>query len=84
MVLHIAVLDDYHGIASSYYSKLDLNQYAITYLPETQRPYNHTDTSQTDKDKLAESLALYDIIGKPVVHLIHALSALKHTFIQQP
>ena len=64
MVTQVAVLDDYHGVASSHFAKLDPSQYVIKYLPATLRPYNHPDTPQAERDELAERLEPFEVIGK--------------------
>jgi hypothetical protein len=64
MVTHVAVLDDYHGLASSHFSKLDPSQYSIQYFPATLRPYHDAVTSQAEKDELVRRLEPFQVIGK--------------------
>ncbi len=64
MVTQVAVLDDYHGIASSHFAKLDPSQYVIKHLPATLRPYSQQDTPQAERDELAERLEPFEVIGK--------------------
>jgi hypothetical protein len=63
MVIHVAVLDDYHSLASSHFSKLDPSQYSIQYFPETLRPYNDADTSEAERDELVRRLEPFQVIG---------------------
>ncbi|KAF5536870.1 d-isomer specific 2-hydroxyacid dehydrogenase [Fusarium mexicanum] len=63
MVTHVAVLDDYHGLAPSHFAKLDASQFAIQYFPATLRPYNHPDTPQAEKDELVQRLEPFEVIA---------------------
>ncbi|KAF5964861.1 2-hydroxyacid dehydrogenase [Fusarium bulbicola] len=63
MVTHVAVLDDYHGLAASHFAKLDASQFAIQYFPLTLRPYNHPDTPQAEKDELVQRLEPFEVIA---------------------
>ena len=64
MVTHVAVLDDYHGLANSHFAKLNASQFAIQYFPATLRPYNHPGTSQAEKDELVQRLEPFEVIGE--------------------
>jgi hypothetical protein len=64
MVTYVAVLDDYHGLAASHYSRLDPSQYTIHYFPATLPSYNHAETSQAERDSLVERLEPFEVIGK--------------------
>ncbi|RGP69258.1 d-isomer specific 2-hydroxyacid dehydrogenase [Fusarium longipes] len=63
MVTHVAVLDDYHGLAPTHFSKLDPSQYSIKYFPQTLRPYHDGHTSQAEKDELVRRLEPFDVIA---------------------
>ncbi|KAG4268169.1 D-isomer specific 2-hydroxyacid dehydrogenase [Fusarium proliferatum] len=63
MATHVAVLDDYHGLASSHFARLDPSQYAIQYFPATLRPYNHPDTTQAEKDELVQRLEPFQVLA---------------------
>jgi hypothetical protein len=64
MATHVAVLDDYHGLAASHYSRLEPSQYTVHYFPATLPSYNHADTSQAERDLLVERLERFEVIGK--------------------
>ncbi|EXA31555.1 hypothetical protein BFJ63_vAg16630 [Fusarium oxysporum f. sp. narcissi] len=63
MATRVAVLDDYHGLASSHFAKLDPSQYAIQYFPATLRPYDHSDTPQAERDELVQRLEPFEVIA---------------------
>ncbi|RDA87604.1 hypothetical protein CP532_3952 [Ophiocordyceps camponoti-leonardi (nom. inval.)] len=63
MAIKVAVLDDYHGLAPAHFNKLDGSLYAVDYIPETLRPYNHAETTQEEREKLVERLEPYEVIA---------------------
>lgn len=73
MVTHVAVLDDYHGLASSHFGKLNPSEYTIRYFPATLRPYGHPDTPQAEKDALVQRLEPFEVIGEDVPTLLPQL-----------
>lgn len=64
MVTQVAVLDDYHGVAPRHFAKLDPSIYVVKHFPATLPPYNHPDTTQAERDELAERLEPFEVIGK--------------------
>ncbi|GAB0138647.1 hypothetical protein EsDP_00006873 [Epichloe bromicola] len=63
MVISIAVLDDYQGLAPTYFDKLDPSSFNVTYFPDTLRPYNHAETPETTKNALVKRLESFDVIA---------------------
>ncbi|RGP74014.1 d-isomer specific 2-hydroxyacid dehydrogenase [Fusarium sporotrichioides] len=63
MVTRVAILDDYHGLASSHFSKLDPSQYSFEYFPVTLCPYHDEGTSQAQKDELVQRLKPFEVIA---------------------
>lgn len=63
MVISIAVLDDYQGLAPTYFDKLDPSSFNVKYFPDTLRPYNHAETPETTKNALVKRLESFDVIG---------------------
>ncbi|KAL2129035.1 hypothetical protein VTI74DRAFT_8309 [Chaetomium olivicolor] len=61
--IKIAVLDDYQGISEPKYKALDPEKYLVTFFKDTLLPYNHPDTPQDVKDKLAARLEPFDVIS---------------------
>jgi hypothetical protein len=62
--LKVAVLDDYQELSKPYYETLDSASYEVYYFKDTLRPYNHPQTTQEEKDKLAKRLEPFHIICK--------------------
>ncbi|CEI64507.1 hypothetical protein FVEN_g12002 [Fusarium venenatum] len=58
----VAILDDYQGIADSFFAKLDSSKYQVVSLKDTVLPYNHPDNTQEGKDALVERLKPYEVI----------------------
>ncbi|KAL6924083.1 hypothetical protein ACHAPO_011332 [Fusarium lateritium] len=63
MVTRVAILDDYHGLSSSHFSKLDPSKYSFEYFPATLRPYHDDDTPQAERDELVQRLEPFEVIG---------------------
>ncbi|KAM0372834.1 hypothetical protein ACHAPY_009439 [Fusarium culmorum] len=63
MVTRVAVLDDYHGLASSHFSKLDRSLFSFEYFPATLRPYLDDDTAQAERDELIKRLKPFQVIA---------------------
>ncbi|KAJ5096449.1 hypothetical protein NUU61_005805 [Penicillium alfredii] len=63
MVTQVAVLDDYHGVAPGHFAKLDPSIYVVKHFPATLPPYNHPDTTQAERDELAERLEPFEVIA---------------------
>jgi hypothetical protein len=64
MVTRVAILDDYHGLASSHFSKLDTSQYSFEYFPATLRPYHDEHTSHAERHELVQRLEPFEVIGE--------------------
>lgn len=62
MATKVAVLDDYHGLAPSYFGKLDPSVFTVKYFPETLRPYNNATTSEEERQELIKRLEPFDVI----------------------
>lgn len=60
--LKVAVLDDYFGFAGPIFQKLDPSKFEVTIFKDTLLPYNHPNTSQDEKDKLAKRLEPFQLI----------------------
>ncbi|KAK7222626.1 hypothetical protein V2G26_010629 [Clonostachys chloroleuca] len=63
MATKVAVLDDYHGLAPSYFGKLDPSVFTVKYFPETLRPYNNATTSEEERQELIKRLEPFDVIS---------------------
>ncbi|PFH59428.1 hypothetical protein XA68_12405 [Ophiocordyceps unilateralis] len=63
MTTQVAVLDDYHGLASSHFDKLNKLIYDVKYFPETLRSFSHADTSQAERDELVKRLEPFEVIA---------------------
>ncbi|OBS18933.1 hypothetical protein FPOA_10658 [Fusarium poae] len=63
MVTRVGILDDYHGLASSHFSKLDPSQYSFEYFPATLRPYHDEHTSHAERDELVQRLEPFEVIA---------------------
>ncbi|KAK3309482.1 D-isomer specific 2-hydroxyacid dehydrogenase [Chaetomium strumarium] len=61
--IKIAVLDDYQGISEPKFKSLDPAKYEVTFFKDTLLPYNHPDTPQEVKDKLAARLEPFTVIS---------------------
>ncbi|KAM3511469.1 hypothetical protein MY11210_004896 [Beauveria gryllotalpidicola] len=62
MVLQIAVLDDYQGVAEQYFGTLG-QEFKVSYFKDTLLPYNHPATPQSGRDALVQRLEPFDIIN---------------------
>jgi hypothetical protein len=60
--IRVAVLDDYQGISEPKFKSLDPAKYEVTFFRDTLLPYNHPDTPQEVKDKLATRLEPFTVI----------------------
>lgn len=60
--LKVAVLDDYFGFAGPIFQKLDTSKFEVTIFKDTLLPYNHPETPQDEKDRLAKRLEPFQII----------------------
>lgn len=60
----IAILDDYQGVADPFFKKLDPSKYEVVSIKDTLLPYNHPDSSQSNKDALVERFKPFDVICK--------------------
>ena len=58
----IAVLDDYQNISEPIFKALDPATHEVTIFRDTLLPYNHPNTPQDVKDKLAKRLEPFNII----------------------
>ncbi|KAJ9428154.1 glycerate dehydrogenase [Fusarium oxysporum] len=58
----IAILDDYQGVADPFFKKLDPSKYEVVSIKDTLLPYNHPDSSQSNKDALVERFKPFDVI----------------------
>jgi hypothetical protein len=61
--IKIAVLDDYQGISEPKFKALG-PKFEVSFFKETLLPYNHPDTPQDVKDKLAKRLEPFAVICK--------------------
>ncbi|CAI4218893.1 unnamed protein product [Parascedosporium putredinis] len=68
-VLNVAVLDDYQGFSESFFATLDPASFKVTIFRDTLRPYNHPDTTDTERDALVDRLAPFQILFRPVAGL---------------
>lgn len=67
--LKVAVLDDYFDFAGPIFQKLDSSKFEVTIFKDTLLPYNHPETPQNEKDKLAKRLEPFPVIcGCPLDH----------------
>ncbi|KAM3440216.1 hypothetical protein MY4824_002205 [Beauveria thailandica] len=62
MVLKIAVLDDYQGVAKDYFGTLG-EEFQVSYFKDTLLPYNHPATPQSVRDALVTRLEPFEIIN---------------------
>ncbi|KAF4497337.1 glycerate dehydrogenase [Fusarium agapanthi] len=58
----VAILDDYQGVADPFFKKLDTSKYEVVSIKDTLLPYNHPDSSHSNKDALVERLKPFDVI----------------------
>lgn len=57
----VAVLDDYQGLAPPIFKTLE-DVASVHVFSDTLRPYNHPDTSDSDRDALVDRLAPFTVI----------------------
>ncbi|KAK1569384.1 D-isomer specific 2-hydroxyacid dehydrogenase [Colletotrichum navitas] len=60
--LKIAVLDDYQGLSTPQFSKLDKSLFDVTFFKDTLLPYNHPGTPGHVRDALVSRLEPFDVI----------------------
>lgn len=60
----VVILDDYQGVADPFFKKLDPSKYEVVSIKDTLLPYNHQDSSQSNKDALVERFKPFDVICK--------------------
>lgn len=65
--IKVAVLDDYQGFADPIFKKIDPSKFQVTIFRDTLLPYNHPNTPQDEKDKLASRLEPFAVICEPLL-----------------
>ncbi|KAF5571623.1 glycerate dehydrogenase [Fusarium phyllophilum] len=58
----VAILDDYQGVADPFFKKLDPSKYEVVSIKDTLLPYNHPNSSRSNKDALVERFKPFDVI----------------------
>ena len=61
--LKLGILDDYHNIATGYFSHLDPEKISITAFQDTIPAYSHPSTTDADRKALVERLKPFDILS---------------------
>src|SRR5438105_4593981 len=62
-ILQLGILDDYHNIATNYFSHIDSAKVAITAFHDTLPAYSHSATTDTDRKALVERLKPFDLLS---------------------
>lgn len=63
-LIKVAVLDDYLNFAEPIFGQLDASVFQVTIFKDTLLPYNHSGTSQDEKEKLVSRLEPFTVICK--------------------